>query len=48
MKLDKHAKPISYLKAHATEIIRSLSDHREPVIITVRGEVKAVLQDISS
>ena len=48
MKLSEQIKPISYLKAHAPEVIRGLSDHREPVIITVRGEGKAVLQDIGS
>jgi prevent-host-death family protein len=48
MKLAENIKPISYLKAHAPEVIRGLSAHREPVIITVHGEGKAVLQDIGS
>ena len=41
-------KPISYLKAHAAEIIRSLGDQPEPLIITQNGEAKAVVQDIDS
>ena len=48
MKLSKRVKPISYLKAHAPEVIRGLSGGEEPVIITLHGEAKAVLQDIAS
>ena len=48
MKLSEQIKPISYLKAHAPEVIRGLAEHREPVIITLHGEAKAVLQDIAS
>ncbi len=48
MKLSDYVKPISYLKAHAPEIIRGLSDHQEPVVITLHGEAKAVLQDIGT
>jgi prevent-host-death family protein len=48
MKLSERIKPISYLKAHAPEVIQGLAEHQEPVIITVNGEAKAVLQDIDS
>lgn len=48
MKLSERVKPISYLKAHAPEVIRGLADNKEPVIITLHGEAKAVLQDIAS
>ncbi len=48
MKLSSQVKPISYLKAHAPEVIRGLSEDRQPVIITLRGEAKAVLQDVAS
>lgn len=47
MKLSEQVKPISYLKAHAPEIVRTLSDTRQPVVLTVHGEAKAVLQDIT-
>lgn len=47
MKLSGQVRPISYLKAHAPEIVRSLSDTRQPVVLTVHGEAKAVLQDIA-
>ncbi len=46
MKLSAQIKPISYLKSHAAEIIRSFPDHREPLIITQNGEAKAILQGI--
>ena len=48
MKLSSQIKPISYLKAHAAEIVRTLGDRQEPLIITQHGEAKAVIQDIDS
>ena len=48
MKLSSQIKPISYLKAHAAEIVRTLGDQSEPLIITQNGEAKAVMQDIDS
>jgi prevent-host-death family protein len=48
MKLSSQIKPISYLKAHAAEIVRNLSGHAEPLIITQNGEAKVVIQDIKS
>lgn len=48
MKLSDQIKPISYLKAHAAEIVRSLSSRDEPLVITQNGEVKAVMQDIKT
>ena len=48
MKLSNQIKPISYLKAHAAEIVRKLGEQREPLIITQNGEAKVVIQDIES
>ena len=48
MKLSSQIKPISYLKAHAADIVRKLGEHREPLVITQNGEAKVVLQDIES
>ena len=48
MKLAEQVKPISYFKAHAPEIIRELAADRQPVVITLNGEARAVLQDIAS
>lgn len=48
MKPSQHVKPISHLKAHAPEVIAGLAEHGEPIVITVHGEAKAVLQDIAS
>lgn len=48
MKLSSQIKPISYLKAHAAEIVRNLGKQREPLIITQNGEAKVVLQDIET
>ena len=48
MKLSSQIKPISYVKAHAAEIVRTLAERPEPLIITQNGEANAVLQDIGS
>ncbi len=48
MKLRESVKPISYLKAHASELVRNVSDKRGAYIITQNGEAKAVLQDLKS
>jgi prevent-host-death family protein len=46
MKLSDRVKPLSHLKAHAPKIVRGLAQGRDPVVITVHGEAKAVLQDV--
>ena len=48
MKFSNQVKPISYLKAHAAEVVRDLSEVREPMVITQNGEAKLVVQDIRS
>ena len=48
MKLSSQIKPISYLKAHAAEIVRKLHERREPLVITQNGEAKVVMQDIET
>ena len=48
MKLSSQIKSISYLKAHTAEIVRTLGDQQEPLIITQNGEAKVVMQDIDS
>ncbi len=46
MKLSESVKPISYLKAHASEILRDVSNNKKTMVITQNGEAKVVLQDI--
>ncbi len=48
MKLSDRIKPISYLKAHAAEIVRTLGARQGPLVITQNGTAKAVMQDIES
>ena len=48
MLLQEAVKPISYVKAHAADIILNITESRTPVIITQNGEATAVLQDIAS
>ncbi|TVP54553.1 MAG: type II toxin-antitoxin system Phd/YefM family antitoxin [Gemmatimonadales bacterium] len=44
----EQVKSISHLKAKAAELLRDLSERREPLIITQHGEAKAVLQDVTA
>lgn len=46
MKASEAVKPISYIKAHASEIIREICDSNQTLVITQNGEAKAILQDI--
>lgn len=48
MRFSSQIKPISYLKAHASEVFRQLGENREIMVITQNGEAKAILQDIST
>ena len=47
MKLATNVKPVGYLQENADEIVRTLSERGEPLIITRDGEAKAVVQDIA-
>ncbi|HPV05370.1 MAG TPA: type II toxin-antitoxin system Phd/YefM family antitoxin [Myxococcota bacterium] len=47
MKYSNQIKPISYLKAHAAELIREINKSGEPLIVTQNGEAKVVVQDIT-
>jgi prevent-host-death family protein len=48
MRFSTQIKPISYVKAHASELLDRIEEEREPIIITQNGEAKAVLMDVSS
>ena len=48
MKLSTHIKPISYLKDNAAQIVRDLTESREPLLITQNGESKLVVMDVQS
>ena len=41
-------KPISYLKSHTAEIVKTLTECREPLLVTQNGEAKLVVMDIQS
>jgi len=46
MKPSESIRPISYLKAHAAELIRDVSSNQKTLIITQNGEAKVILQDV--
>ena len=48
MKYSEQVKPISYLKSHTADVVRELSEHQKPLIITQNGEAKIVVQDIQT
>ena len=48
MRLSTQVKPISYLKNHAAEVIDTLTENREPMLITQNGEAKLVVMDVKT
>ena len=48
MKLSEDIRSISFVKAHASEVLADIDENRKTVVITQNGEAKAVLQDVHS
>jgi prevent-host-death family protein len=48
MKLSAQIKPISYLKSHTAQIVKELTDSRQPMVITQNGEATLVVIDVKS
>ncbi|NIA29380.1 MAG: type II toxin-antitoxin system prevent-host-death family antitoxin [Actinobacteria bacterium] len=48
MKYSEAVKPISYFKAHASQVIRDVTDNQKTMVITQNGEAKVILQDVRS
>lgn len=48
MKLSESVVPISYAKAHASELLENIARDRNPVIITQNGKAQAILLDLES
>lgn len=48
MNYSTQIKPISYLKSHTAEIVKTLTECREPLLVTQNGEAKIVVMDIQS
>lgn len=48
MKFSTQVKPVSYLKSHAAEIVKDVTESREPMLITQNGEAKLVVMDVRS
>lgn len=46
MKPSSRVKPVSYLKNHAAEVIRDVSESGEPLLITQNGEARLVVMDV--
>jgi len=46
MKLSESVRPISYIKSHASEVIREVTEKQGSVVVTLNGEAKAIIQDI--
>jgi prevent-host-death family protein len=48
MDLVQDIKPISYIKAHASEILAQINETHRPIFITQNGEAKGVIVDPES
>ena len=48
MKIKEDIRPISYVKAHAADILNQVNKTHRPIFVTQNGEAKAVLIDSES
>lgn len=48
MNISKDIKPVTYLKARASDLLKQINETHRPVVITQNGEPRAVLQDPES
>ena len=48
MRLSTNVKPISYLKSHTAEIVKEITETREPLLITQNGVSSIIVQDVAS
>jgi prevent-host-death family protein len=48
MKIKEDIRPISYVKAHAADILNQVNKTHRPIFVTQNGEAKAVLIDSDS
>ncbi|MCX6149699.1 MAG: type II toxin-antitoxin system Phd/YefM family antitoxin [Ignavibacteriales bacterium] len=46
MKFSESIKSISYLKTHASEVIRDIAENQRTMVITHNGEAKVIIQDV--
>lgn len=48
MRANTNIRSITWLKSHAAEALRDLSEERRPVVLTQNGEARGVLIDIQT
>jgi prevent-host-death family protein len=48
MNIKEDIRPISYVKAHAADVIKQVNKTHRPIFVTQNGEAKAVLIDSES
>ncbi len=48
MRIQEDIKPVKVMRTQATELLRTVSETRRPVVITENGEPKGVLLDVAS
>jgi len=48
MNIKEDIRPISYVKAHAADILTQVTKTKRPIYVTQNGEAKAVLLDTES
>ncbi len=48
MRIQEDIRPVKVMRTQATELLRTVSETRRPVVITQNGEPKGVLLDVAS
>jgi prevent-host-death family protein len=46
MQLSENVKPISYLRSQASEVLRSVTSSKKPLLITHHGKIRLVIQAV--
>jgi PHD/YefM family antitoxin component YafN of YafNO toxin-antitoxin module len=48
LNLKEAVKPLSYIETNAAAMMDYINDHKNPIIVTQRGEARGVLIDVES
>ncbi len=48
MRIAEDIKPVTYMKTHASQVLKAVNETRRPLVITQNGEARGVLLDVAT
>lgn len=48
MRIAEDIKPVTYMKTHASQVLKTVNETRRPLVITQNGEARGVLLDVAT